>query len=105
MRQTREKVDAMLADGRIEDAEAYMEERRHLFLANGYPIRKLNQAYFAFYGTYADLPAAVSPVGDQVMRFRERVPDLGDFIRAVSEFSSYDEFVNALEELEAANSG
>lgn len=105
MRQTRNEVDAMLADGRIEDAEAYMEERRHLFVANGYPIRKLNQAYFAFYGTYADLPAAVSPIGDQVMRFRELVPDLGDFIRAVSEFSSYDEFMSALEELEAANPG
>ena len=105
MRQTRSEVDAMLADGRIDDAEAYMEERRHLFVANGYPIRKLNQAYFAFYGTYADLPAAVSPIGDQVMRFRELVPDLGDFIRAVSDFSSYNEFVSALEELEAANAG
>ena len=103
MRQTRNEVDAMLADGRIDDAEAYMEERRHLFVANGYPIRKLNQAYFAFYGTYADLPAAVSPIGDQVKRFRELVPELGDFIRAVSEFSSYDEFLSALEELEAAN--
>ena len=83
MRETRLKVDEMLAEGQIEEAEAYMEERRRLFVDNGYPIRKLNQAYFAFYGTYADLPAAVSPIGDQVKRFRELVPDLGEFITTV----------------------
>ena len=100
MRQTRHTVDAMLEEGRIEEAEAYMEERRQLFVENGYAIRKINQAYFAFYGTYADLPAAVSPIGDEVKRFRELVPDLGDFIRVVSGFSSYEEFLEGLEELE-----
>ena len=103
MRETRLTVDEMLAAGRIEEAEAYMEERRKLFVEHGYPIRKLNQAYFAFYGTYADLPAAVSPIGDQVKRFRELVPDLGEFIEVVSGISSYDEFVRMLEELEASN--
>ena len=100
MRQTRLTVEEMLEEGRVEDAEAYMEERRQLFVENGYAIRKLNQAYFAFYGTYADLPAAVSPIGDQVKRFRELVPDLGDFIGVVSGISSYDEFVGTLAELE-----
>ena len=103
MRETRLKVDEMLAEGQIEEAEAYMEERRKLFVENGYPIRKLNQAYFAFYGTYADLPAAVSPIGDQVKRFRELVPGLGEFIKAVSEISSYEEFLGALEEMEVEN--
>ena len=100
MRETRLAVDEMLEEGRVEDAEAYMEERRQLFVENGYAIRKLNQAYFAFYGTYADLPAAVSPIGDQVKRFRELVPDLGDFVDVVSGVSSYDEFVGTLAELE-----
>ena len=100
MRETRLTVDEMLAAGRVEEAEAYMEERRLLFVENRYPIRKLNQAYFAFYGTYADLPASVSPIGDQVKRFRELVPDLGEFIEAVSEFSSYEGFLEGLEELE-----
>ncbi len=105
MRQTRLTADEMLADGRIEDAEAYMEERRQMFVENGYAIRKLNQAYFAFYGTYADLPAAVSPIGGQVARFRELAPSLGEFISAVSEISSYEEFLNVLDALErdAAN--
>ncbi|MEW5989591.1 MAG: hypothetical protein AB1791_23430, partial [Chloroflexota bacterium] len=52
MRQTRVRVDELLAQGRIEEAEQYMEERRQFFVANGYSIRKLNQAYFAFYGAY-----------------------------------------------------
>ena len=103
MRETRLTVDVMLAEGRVEEAEAYMEERRGLFVKNGYPIRKLNQAYFAFYGTYADLPAAVSPIGDQVKRFRELVPDLGEFLGEVSEISSYEEFLKMLEQLEEEN--
>ena len=103
MRETRLKVDEMLEDGSIEEAEAYMEERRRLFVENGYAIRKLNQAYFAFYGTYADLPASVSPIGDQVKRFRELVPDLGEFITEASKISSYDEFLRRLGELEEAN--
>ncbi len=103
MQETRLTVDAMLAEGRVEEAEAYMEERREVFVENGYPIRKLNQAYFAFYGTYADLPAAVSPIGDQVKRFRELVPDLGEFLGEVSEISSYEEFLNRLGQLDEGN--
>ena len=100
MRETRLAVDEMLTEGRVEEAEAYMEERRQMFVENGYAIRKLNQAYFAFYGTYADLPASVSPIGDQVKRFRQLVPDLGEFIGVVSGISSYDEFVRVLAEID-----
>ncbi|NPV66236.1 MAG: hypothetical protein HPY64_03730 [Anaerolineae bacterium] len=52
MHRTRVTVDALLAEDRIAEAEAYMAERRAFFHANGYPIRKINQAYFAFYGGY-----------------------------------------------------
>ena len=101
MNQTRRRVDALLEQGHIERAEAYMERRRLLFVENGYPIRKLNQAYFAFYGTYADLPASVSPIGEQVSRFRELTPDLGEFIARVAGVSDYDEFLRMLRELES----
>jgi hypothetical protein len=51
MHQTRQRVDELLANGKIEEAEAYMEARRQVFWENGYTgLRKLNQAYFAFYG-------------------------------------------------------
>ncbi len=52
MNETRITVDRLLLEGNVEAAEAYMEERRELFVANGYVIRKLNQAFFAFYGGY-----------------------------------------------------
>jgi len=100
MRETRLRVDELLDEGLIVEAEAYMEERRKLFVANGFNIRKLNQAYFAFYGTYADSPASVNPIGGQLQRLRSRVPDVGSFVRAVSRFSSYQEFLESLAALE-----
>ncbi len=48
MHETRVKVDELLAAGKIEEAEAYMEARRLVFWEHGYRLRKLNQAYFAF---------------------------------------------------------
>ena len=80
MRETRLRVDELLAQAKVEEAEAYMEERRRLFLENGFHIRKLNQAYFAFHGTYAESPSSVSPIDDQLQEFRELVPELG-FLR------------------------
>ena len=56
MHDTRVKVDELLAAGKIDEAEAYMETQRKYIWENGYQIRKLNQAYFAFHGAYADSP-------------------------------------------------
>ncbi|MCI0555158.1 MAG: hypothetical protein L0287_29785, partial [Anaerolineae bacterium] len=56
MHETRVTADELLAQGKIEEAEAYMEARRQVFWENGYLLRKLNQAYFAFHGAYADTP-------------------------------------------------
>ena len=96
MRETRLTADALLARDEIEIAEAYMETRRKLFVANGHPIRKLNQAYFAFNGTYAESPASVNPIGGQVRRLRELSPDLGTFMSLVSGVSDYAEFLELL---------
>ena len=101
MRLTRGRVDDLLAEGRIEEAEAYMEDRRLVFVENGFPIRKLNQAYFAFHGTYAESAASVSPVADQLHDFRDLMPDLRTFVKRVSGVSSYGEFLDRLEEARA----
>ena len=101
MRETRQRVDALLDEGRIDEAEAYMEERRRLFVENGHNIRKLNQAYFAFHGTYADNPSSISPIGDQLEQYREFFGDVGAFISGVSEISSYEGFLARLDELTA----
>jgi hypothetical protein len=83
MRRTRLRVDELLAAGRIEEAEAYMEERRRLFVAHGYPLRKLNQAYFAFHGSYATGAASTDPIGPKLQELRRRTPDLATFLRLV----------------------
>ncbi len=104
MRETRLRTDELLAEGKVDEAEAYMEERRLLFVENGYPIRAINQAYFAFHGTYAESPASSSPIGGQVRRFREHVDSVGDFVRRIREFATYREFVDYLDALPEAES-
>ena len=100
MRETRLTVDQLLADGEVEEAEAYMEARRRLFAANGHSIRKLNQAYFAFNGTYAESDASTSPIGGQVRRLRDLSSDIGAFLSLVSRVSSYDELLALLRDTE-----
>ena len=92
MYQTRVIVDKMLAREEIEEAERYMENRRLFFWENGYHIRKINQAYFAFHGAYADEPfsaAGKDPVGNDVRFFRTRQTSLAAFIRKMSWMYSY----------------
>ena len=100
MQETRRRVDRLLAAGEVDEAEEYMEERRKLFVAQGYLLRKLNQAYFAFHGTYATGAASVSPIGGQVQELRAKSGSLGDFLRTVAEFGTYEEFVGHLEGLD-----
>ncbi len=101
MRETRLQVDALLADGKIEEAEAYMEARRQVFWENGYAIRKLNQAYFAFYGAYADSPggaAGEDPVGPAVRALREQSTSLEEFVERIRWVDSFSELLGMIEE-------
>ena len=100
MRETRLQVDDLLMSGEVEAAEIYMEQRRREFVENGYHIRKLNQAYFAFYGSYAESPASSSSIGDQLNRMVELSPDFKTFVEEIAEVSSYDQFLATLSELE-----
>lgn len=89
MRLTRARVDDLLDAGKIAAAEDYMEQRRREFVAHGYPIRRLNQAYFAFYGTYAATGAAgVNIIGPQVAELRQRSPSLAAFLRTAAQFTT-----------------
>ena len=98
MRETRLRTEELLAQGRIEEAEAYMVERRLLMVANGHFIRKINQAFFAFHGSYAANPASISPINDQLEQLRDRSGSLEDFLKTVADFGSYQEFLDYLEE-------
>ena len=84
MRRTRLHVDELLAAGQVEEAERYMEERRQVFVAHGYAIRKLNQAYFAFHGSYATTAAATDPIGPKLRKLRSYTPDLATFMHEVA---------------------
>lgn len=99
MHTTRVNVDAMLAQGKIAEAEAYMEQRRQIFVQNGYYIRRLNQAYFAFYGAYADVPggaAGEDPVGPTVRALRAQSKSLADFVNRISWMTSFDQLKQAV---------
>jgi hypothetical protein len=94
MRTTRVTVDGLLKDGKVDEAEAYMEQRRLYFWDNGYPIRKINQAYFAFYGAYADQPggeAGEDPVGAAVRTLRSQSASLIDFINRIAWLTSFEQ--------------
>ena len=88
MRETRQTVDSYLTRGEIEQAEQFMKERRDFLATKGYNIRKLNQAYFAFYGTYADSPTSIDPIGSELKELRAKSGSLKDFLGAASRLTS-----------------
>ncbi|MCI0784423.1 MAG: hypothetical protein J4O00_06465 [Chloroflexi bacterium] len=88
MRALRLDVEELLAAGRIEEAEALMERKRDEFEAKGRYIRRLNQAYFAFYGFYADTPASIDPIGPKLAALLERAGSPGEFVRQASAITS-----------------
>ncbi len=99
MHKTRLKVDQLLAEGEISQAESYMEQRREFFWQNGYHIRKLNQAYFAFYGAYADEPGGAAgndPVGTAVRLLRQESPSLADFVNRIAWMWNFDQLKAAV---------
>ncbi|MGC8857256.1 MAG: hypothetical protein ACP5QU_10740, partial [Anaerolineae bacterium] len=101
MHATRVTVDALLAEGKIAEAEAYMEQRRQVFLQHGYLIRKLNQAYFAFYGAYADVPggaAGEDPVGPAVRALRAQSRSLKEFVQRIAWMTSFEQLQKAVQD-------
>ena len=98
MRQTRVTTDLLLAEGKIEEAEQYMESRRQVFWEHGYRIRKLNQAYFAFYGAYADAPggaAGEDPVGEAVRALYASSPSLESFLKRIAWMTSFEDLLDS----------
>jgi hypothetical protein len=98
MRHIRLTVDEMLAQGNVKGAEEYMEERRRFLVSRGYYIRKLNQAYFAFYGSYATSPTSVDPIGEALQRLRQESASLKEFVDTVAGMSSHEDLWRTLGE-------
>jgi hypothetical protein len=98
MRRIRLRVDELLAEGRVAEAEAYMEVERQKLVEAGYNLRRLNQAYFAFHGSYATSPASVDPIGPWMRQLRAQSGSLKAFLDQVSPMRSLDDLLDALEE-------
>ena len=96
MRETRKQTDAYLSQGNIERAETYMEEQRKLFVQNGYHIRKLNQAYFAFHGIYGQDPGAVSPVARDIEQLKAISRSTKDFLDTAAAMTGYEDLKRKL---------
>ncbi len=93
MHSTRIQVDNLLSQGKVEEAEQFMEMKRQVFWETGYQIRKINQAYFAFYGAYAESPlgaAGNDPVGPAVRLLREKSRSMADFLNRIASITSFE---------------
>lgn len=88
MRQLRVRVEELLAQGRITEAETLMSQKRDEFQRHGYYIRRLNQAYFAFHGSYADTPGSIDPIGPKLQALLQRAGSPGEFVRRVRGITS-----------------
>ncbi len=96
MRNLRREVEGLLAQGKIDEAEQRMEQEREFLAANGYYIRKLNQAYFAFHGSYADSAGSIDPIGPKLDQLRKSSASLQQFMIAARALTSEDDLDRVL---------
>ncbi len=97
MRDIRRQVDEYLSRGELGLAEEFMEQKRLYLISQGYYIRKLNQAYFAFYGTYADSPTSIDPIGVELRTLRDKCDSLKGFLDKVALMTSHSELIESIE--------
>jgi hypothetical protein len=104
MRETRAQTEQMLAAGQVDGAEAYMRARRDELQQHGYYIRKLNQAYFALYGSYGEGPAAspANPIPGLLHTLRDASPTLADFVLRVRSITTVAQLREAAGEVDGS---
>lgn len=98
MYETRIRADELLQQGQIDAAEEYMETRRVELLQEGYYIRKINQAYFAFHGLYAAGVASTSPLANQIWQLRQIAGDAGKLIKMLQTVNSWQDYLSLLDQ-------
>jgi hypothetical protein len=91
MRALRRRVEDLLSQGQVPEAEALMNQKRDDFEREGYFIRRLNQAYFAFHGFYGDSPGSIDPIGPKLQELLDESHSPGEFVRRASRITSQTE--------------
>lgn len=88
---------ALKAGDRAGAIDAMAQGRKDL-AAHGFYLRKLNQAYFAFYGSYAEGENAIrpDPIGANLRTLRRQSADLRQFMNIVSRMTSYADLERAV---------
>ena len=81
----------------MEEAERLMSEKRDEFQSKGVYIRRINQAYFAFHGSYADTPGSIDPIGPKLQSLRDRAGSAARFVRLARGISSESDLDRLLE--------
>lgn len=105
MREIRQEVERLLGEGKVEEAEKYMRERRDWLETEGHYVRKLNQAYFTFRSFYATNPAfqdANDGIGTKLLELREKASSLKEFLDIVSNIENLEDLEKALEKINSA---
>ena len=96
MKKLRNNVDELLSDGKINDAEKLMNESTLILNNNGIKIRKINQAWFAFNGTYGDSPSSISNYNNELTDLIDSYDNLKDAIDVIKNIRSLDEYKNMI---------
>ena len=94
---TRLQTEQLLEQGKIQEAETYMEDRRQTLVENGHNIRKINQAYFAFHGTYADSPSSTSNLATHIWKLRQQTANVGQLVKTLQTITTYGHFLQLLD--------
>lgn len=93
MNETRVTVDDYLSNGDVEGAETYMEARRIFFFENGFSLRRINQAFFAFYGGYqagggVAGASGADPIGPTILSIRELTASPQEFVQLMRDITN-----------------
>jgi hypothetical protein len=102
MHDLRLKVDALLKAGKVNEAQQAMDATQKHLAKNGIYVRKINQAYFAFYGTYATSPQSSNPIGPKVERVWSLTQNVGLFLANMREVTSVKDLDTTIARLETA---
>ena len=99
MHETRITADALLAEGKIEEAEAYMECAPHCLFETWIFNSQTQPGLFCILRSLRRFPggaAGEDPVGPAVRALREQSDSLADFVNTISWMTNFEQLQEAV---------